>query len=486
VLIAHFMLLQTDLHIGEDDQKKIEVQAGSTHQDHMKRSPAQRRENMLSRNSGNRNVNPDTNPNRVKNSHDSIDSPVKASPPRRRPMQSDTRARDICNCGGIRGTNQVDSAPAASLDFDYSGVIIKIENGVRADDKSTLVTSCPPLATVENRSIGNHLDEKCATSDDQGSEYDARKLEYLKRCSEYNSQNSAHKKSGGISTGPTLLPQSYCGIGNMNKMCSVNDVTRPGSPVTNNEDDYEYAYRKMSPDKGQTNKIKISCSGSLNHNELYHYTQGGSDYPGQEAPVLFSLGSPKSVHRGRRRTVPIGNSWGTFEFSHGTGTGPGIRGSTNLNPRTSARPVTVVNYGSGPISGRKSRSNANSSSRTYDGFKNVFTDPKKSDSNRLLSRRRSDSLRSQVECSDSAEHMERKRGRADDQCAGRDYSDEVDYQYALNNGINCGDESFQNAHIDALYCEDTSPRAGIDLGGGRGRRSRNDCGVRSDTRRRQR
>jgi hypothetical protein len=482
VQIAHFMLLRTDLHIEEDVQKFFEVQSESTNQDHMKRSPSQRRENMWSRNSGNCYVNSDTNPSRVKNSLDSILTPVKASPSRRRPTQSDTGARDMCNCGATRGTNEVDSAPAASLGIDYTGVIIKIENGVRADDKSTLVNSCPPLATVENSSTENHLDEKCATRDDQGSEYDARKLEYLKRCSEYNSQNSALKKSGGISAGPTLQPQSCCGTGNANKMSSVNYVTRPGSPITNNEDDYDYTYRKMSLDNGQTDKIKISCSGSINNSELY---QGGSYYPGQEAPVLFTLGSPKSVHRGRRRTVPIGNSWGTFEFSHGTGTGPGIRGSTNLNPRTSARPVTVVNYGSGPISGRKCRSNANSSSRTYDGFKNVFTDPKKSDSNRLLSRRRSDSLRGQAECSDSA-HMERKRGRADDQCTGRDYSDEVDYQYAFNNGIIYGEESFQNAQIDALYSAHPSPRADIDFGGGRGRRSRNDSGVRSDTRRRQR
>lgn len=448
---------------------------------------------MSSRNSGNREVNPDTN--RVEYSLESINSPLTASPSRRRrsPTQKDAEACNLCNCDATRVTDEAGSTPSASLDFDYTGVIIKIENSDSANVKNILENSVPPLTRVESISIENSLDSKCASRNDQGSEYDARKLEYLKRCSEYNSHNSAHKKSNETSAGYILKPQSNCGAGRTNKISLVNNVTRSGSPSTSNEDDCPY--QKMSPDNGLNNTIKISCSGSINHKDLYQYSEGGSDYPGQDAPVLFSLGSPQSVHRGRRRTVPIGNSWGTFEFSHGTGTGSGIRGSVNPNSRTIARPVTVVNYGSGPVSGRKSRGNTNSSSRTYDGFKNVFTDSKKSDSNRQLSRRRSESTRCQVECFDGSEHMERKRGRADDQCAGRDYSDEVDHQYALNNGINFRDESIQNAHIDSLYCADPSPRADyvsdyvdIDFGGGRGRapRSRNDSGVKSDSRRRQR
>lgn len=104
--------------------------------------------------------------------------------------------------------------------------------------------------------------------------------------------------------------------------------------------------------------------------------------------------------------------------------------------------------------------------------------------------------------------MERKRGRADDQCAGRDYSEEVDYQYALQTGINYGDESAQTAHIDSLFCTEPSPLADVvgadvaiagqgqghvevDFGGGRvdsrrSTRGRNDSGVKKDRRRRPR
>jgi hypothetical protein len=490
------MPLQTYLISDDNVQGNCETHSASTIRNRMKRSPAQSRENIVLQNSGNRHANSDTN--RAKNSLDSIRSPVKASPSRRKrsPKPKDIEARNICKFDATRGTNEVDSAPAASLGFDYAGVIIKIENGVHVDNKNTLEKPCPPLAKVENISNGNDLDGKCATRNDQDGDYDARKLEYLKRCSDYNSQNLVHKKCGEISTGPIVYPQSNCGTGRTNKITLVNDVTRSGTPATSNDDDH--AFQRMSPDNGLTNNIKISCNGSINRNDLYQYTQGGSDYPGQDAPILFSLGSPHPVHRGRRKTVPIGNSWGTFEFSHGSGTGPGIRGSTNPNARNSARPVTVVNYGSGPISGRKSCSNTNSSSRTYDGFKNVFTDSKKSDSNRQLSRRRSDNSKGKVECTDSAEHMERKRGRPDGQCAGRDYSDEVDYQLALNNGLNYRDESIQNAHIDSLYCADPSPKTNefvadlvhvdIDFGAGRGRtpRTRNDSSAKNDSRRKQR
>jgi hypothetical protein len=286
---------------------------------------------------------------------------------------------------------------------------------------------------------------------------DARKLEYSIRSSEYNARNIIHVDD--VTSSCDMIPINMTS-GKHQPISDDIKFGRSGSRllIETNDNNSAAKFRKLYDDVTESddlNSIKNSKKGKwapistetfsdkIKRSNIYNLRTSisSNEYTGSYSKsdllVESSLStSPGLFPRTRHRDISLGNSWGSFEFSHGTFPGVisdtlTVKSGTFSDQKT---PASVL-YTS---SGRKSRNSNGSGSRFSHSRNRNSTSTKKKESNIKLSWRinsdigSNDTMKNERSMSDDRERVEKKRFRADDDCVGREYDDDDDDSFESN------------------------------------------------------
>ena len=166
----------------------------------------------------------------------------------------------------------------------------------------------------------------------------------------------------------------------------------------------------------------------------------------------LSIHSPQNIFSTgtKYERMPIGNSWGTFDFSHGTGGSDSWGGENSRCGFQGEIPLSGLKNSNISLNldenDEKSLKNnfccmklmdANYVANSYSGMKTVKkrnchrSDTKK---NRKRQREKQESsVRDRIGSTKKIDNLEKKRGRSDDNVEGRDYSEETENKME-NNG----------------------------------------------------
>jgi hypothetical protein len=279
---------------------------------------------------------------------------------------------------------------------------------------------------------------------------DARKLEDSIRSSEYNSRNINHVDD--VTSSCEMIPINMTS-GEHQPISDDIIVGRSVNRLHIEENDSNSAakFRKLYEDATRRDDLNIiknnkmgncvpistdSINDTMNNSNIYELRTSisSNEYTGSfnktDLLVESSLStSPSLFPRNRHLDSSLENSWGSFEFSHGTF--PGVVSDTLTEKSGTFSDQKTPASALYTLSGRRSR-NLNGSGLRFSHSKNRnSTSIKKSDSSIKLSKRMNrdigsnDSMKNQRSMSDDSEGVEKKRFRADDDCVGREYGDEI-------------------------------------------------------------
>lgn len=279
---------------------------------------------------------------------------------------------------------------------------------------------------------------------------DARKLEYSIRSSEYNSRNIIHVDD--VTSSCEMIPINMTS----GEHPPISDDIIFGRSVNRlqiekNDSNSPAKFRKPYEDvtsSDDLNSIKnskmVKCvpistdsiNDTMNSSNIYELRTSisSNEYTGSfnktDLLVESSLStSPSLFPTNRHWDNFLGNSWGSFEFSHGTF--PGVLSDTLTEKSETFSDKKTPAIALYTLSGRKSR-NLNGSGSRFSHSKNRNSiGTKKSESSIKLSKRinrdigSNDSMKNERSMSDDSERVEKKRFRVDDDCVGREYDIEI-------------------------------------------------------------
>jgi hypothetical protein len=279
---------------------------------------------------------------------------------------------------------------------------------------------------------------------------DARKLEYSIRSSEYNSRNIVHVDD--VTSSCEVIPINMTS----GEQPPISDDIIFGRSVNRlqiekNESNSATKFRKLHEDvtkNDDLNSIKNSKMGNcvpistdsindtMNSSNIYELRTSisSNEYTGSfnktDLLVESSLSAIPSLFPSNRHwDNALGDSWGSFEFSHGTF--PGVLSDTLTEKSGTFSDKITPASALYTLSGRKSRNSNGSGSRFSHSKNRNSTSTKKSESSIKLSKRinsdigSNDSMKNERSMSDDSERVEKKRFRADDECLGREYDDKI-------------------------------------------------------------
>lgn len=279
---------------------------------------------------------------------------------------------------------------------------------------------------------------------------DARKLEYSIRSSEYNSRNIIHVDD--VTSSCEIIPINMTS----GEHPPISDDIIFGRSVNRlkiekNDSNSAAKFRKLHEDVTRSddlNSIKNNKMGNcvpistdsiydtMNSSNIYELRTSisSNEYTGSfnKTDLLvesYLSTSPSLLSRNRHWDNSLGNSWGSFEFSHGTF--PGVLSDTLTEKSGTFSDRKTPASALYTSSGRKSRNSNGSGSRFSHSKNRNSTSTKKSESSIKSSKRinrdigSNDSMKNERSMSDDSERVEKKRFRADNDCLGREYDVEI-------------------------------------------------------------
>ena len=238
--------------------------------------------------------------------------------------------------------------------------------------------------------------------------------------------------------------------------------------IENDAISHDVRYRSNSFKTNEYDDINYELTKKIDY-------QNDKDKDGLENyPNLFTTAAKLSISSPQKdfttvlknQRMPIGSSWGKFDFSHGIGGSGSWGGDTERLGVRSLIPLSGLKFldtNSGFTENCEINENSDScmmeiygSSHTSGGIKTV----KKRNFSRSSSDRRKKKNRDKQESSTTEKkesikitaNLEKKRGRCDDDVEGRDYTDEINiedggncYRSVESVGLNkCSDDCFLN------------------------------------------
>ena len=315
--------------------------------------------------------------------------------------------------------------------------------------------------SVHQQCHGNHIrgvkSPWSSNSHDFGSaDRDARKIEYSMRSSEYNAKNIIQNKSNhknDVTSGCDLIPIN---MATSEYQPTPNDMECDGptnrSLVEKNDSNSTTKYRKLLKnvtdsddfytDENSTVVKSATFSADIFKDKMasrdshsFRTSIPSNKYDGflidenllnkTELLVKSSQSDSRELSpRANNWNIPLGNSWGRYEFSHGTLAGVLSDILTEKSGMLSDQKTPSV-YSS---TGRKSRSRSfnGTGSRFSHAKRRNSTNSKKSGSSVKLSwKMSSDKMKKETSELDGRRSLERKRCRSDDDCCGKECDDDA-------------------------------------------------------------
>ena len=278
---------------------------------------------------------------------------------------------------------------------------------------------------------------------------DARKLEYS-ISSEYNSRNIIHVDD--VTSSCEMIPINMTS----GEHQPISDDILFGRSVNRlhieqNDSNSTAKFRKLHEDVTRSDDFNLlkknkmgecvpistdSINDTMNSSNIYDIRSSisSNEYNGSfnKTDLLvesFLSTSPSLFPRNRHWDNSLGNSWGSFEFSHGTF--PGVLSNTLTEKSGTFSDQKTPASALYTLSGRKSRNLIGSGSRFSHSKNRTSTNTERTESSIKLSRRTNsdigsnDSMKNERNTSDDRKGLEKKRFRADDDCVGREYNDEI-------------------------------------------------------------